>query len=158
AEDSIRFVLRNGHKDFIDFQNKNIGCWSWIGRQGGGQNLNLQTPSCTYYVGTAIHEINHAIGFWHEHTREDRDNYVSINWNNIQRDQQYNFNKAPQKQITYNVPYDYKSVMHYSEYAFAINPNVKTIMPTNPPDATIIGERSGLSNGDVLKINRMYEC
>ncbi|XP_011704941.1 PREDICTED: zinc metalloproteinase nas-4-like, partial [Wasmannia auropunctata] len=40
----IRFVLRNGHKDFIDFQNKNIGCWSWIGRQGGGQNLNLQTP------------------------------------------------------------------------------------------------------------------
>ena len=53
-----------------------------IGRGGGKQIINLQDPGCTD-SGTIIHEFIHGWGFWHEHARPDRDNYVQILWENI---------------------------------------------------------------------------
>ena len=38
------------------------GCWSWVGRTGGKQELSLKSGSCAYQVGTPIHELMHAIG------------------------------------------------------------------------------------------------
>lgn len=32
---------------------------------------------------TAIHEIGHSIGFYHEHARSDRNHYVKILWQNV---------------------------------------------------------------------------
>lgn len=36
---------------------------------------------CT--VGNLCHELMHALGLHHEHTREDRDQYVTIEWEHI---------------------------------------------------------------------------
>jgi len=61
--------------------------------------------------------MGHAIGLHHEQTRPNRDGYVAINTYNIQDGVEYNFMKyAPDQQNDYNVPYDYTSVMHYSQY------------------------------------------
>lgn len=61
----------------------NTGCWSSVGRQGGKQDLNLQSGNCLKKVGTAEHELMHALGFTHEQNRYERDEYVTIKWDNI---------------------------------------------------------------------------
>ncbi|XP_011705426.1 PREDICTED: high choriolytic enzyme 1-like [Wasmannia auropunctata] len=155
----IRFVPRTNQYDYIDIRNDNSGCWSYVGRLGGRQQVNLQTPGCTYYVGIPVHEMNHAVGFWHEQSRDDRDNYVSINWNNIPQNLQHNFNKYNPDQVnSFNVVYDYASVMHYGKYAFARDPNVPTIYTKFPVNDNVLGQRVGLSDSDVTKIRRMYGC
>lgn len=34
--------------------------------------------------GNIVHEIAHSLGFFHEHSRPDRDDYVTVHWDNIE--------------------------------------------------------------------------
>ncbi|XP_067015626.2 hatching enzyme 1.2-like [Anabrus simplex] len=152
----IRFLPYTGaERDYLYVTHDNTGCWSAVGRTGGPQQLNLQSPGCTTTLGTIIHEFMHAIGFLHEQNRYERDSYVIINWQNIQSGRELNFNKASE-QTTYafGVPYDYGSVMHYSGNAFSNNGR-PTITSKNPN--VQLGQRDGFSQGDVQKINGMYK-
>lgn len=79
----IRFVPRSNQQDYISIVSGNTGCWSSVGRIGGRQELNLQSPGCLGKVGTVIHELMHACGFMHEQNRSDRDGFITINWGNI---------------------------------------------------------------------------
>ena len=60
-----------------------------------------------------IHELDHALGFWHEQSRPDRDDYVTIHKENIEPDHERNFLNKSEWINTYGVYYDYSSVMHY---------------------------------------------
>lgn len=116
----IRFVPRSSEQDYISIVSGNSGCWSSVGRVGGKQEVNLQSPGCLTKPGTAIHELMHALGFLHEQNREERDSYVSIEYQNIQPSAMSNFDRAA-KTLAFGVPYDYGSVMHYSANAFSTN-------------------------------------
>ncbi|GAU99328.1 hypothetical protein RvY_10349 [Ramazzottius varieornatus] len=160
---NVLLVLRTTETSYIFIQAGavNTGCYSYVGRVGGRQIVNLQVPVPGYgtciTVGIAVHEITHAIGFYHEQSRTDRDNHVEINWNNINPNQRHNFNNYDEKTIThFGQPYDYDSVMHYGKYDFAIDRNVWTIRGKEPYEDTPIGQRRGLSPIDIAKMNAMY--
>ncbi|KAL1501328.1 hypothetical protein ABEB36_006670 [Hypothenemus hampei] len=144
--------------DYISITSSNTGCWSSVGRIGGKQEVNLQTPSCTTKVGTPMHELMHAAGFLHEQNRAERDDFVTIAWQNIKRGHEGNFDKADAEKVNgYGVAYDYRSVMHYSNKAFSVN-GKPTIIPKDPSKGEKMGQREGFSKGDLTKINEMYKC
>lgn len=149
----MKFVVRTNEEDYVQVQNSDNGCYAYVGRQGGRQNLNLGF-GCVYY-GIIQHEFIHTSGFYHEQSRSDRDTYVRIIWGNIL------FWYWPQfftqdNDRNFSVPYDYGSIMHYSKTAFSWNGG-RTI-ETKPKKDVPIGQRDGVSTLDVLKINRMYKC
>ncbi|XP_069952150.1 hatching enzyme 1.2-like isoform X2 [Cherax quadricarinatus] len=148
----IRFVPRQLESDYIHLI-KGDGCSSSVGRKGGAQPVSLG-PGCLY-VGVVMHELMHAIGFWHEHSRPDRDKYITIMWDNIKEGMNYNFHAFPWQKIqTLGVEYDVGSIMHYGANAFAKDPNKPTIVPKQPNEE--IGQRKALSEKDKRKVNLMY--
>src|SRR6185503_10143054 len=150
ANTNVRFRARTNEPDFVTFR-PSSGCSANVGKRGGEQFVNLGS-SCT--TGNTIHEIGHAAGLWHEQSRRDRDSFVTINFPNIQPDMVFNFDQH----ITDGDDvggYDYGSIMHYPRNAFAINPAVDTITPKPNPNVQI-GQRTGLSAGDIAAINAIY--
>ncbi|KAF8371200.1 hypothetical protein PRIPAC_77629 [Pristionchus pacificus] len=132
------------------------GCSSFIGRTGGNQTVNLAV-GC-YTKGIVVHELMHAIGFFHEQSRPDRDRFVRIAFENIRPETRHNFAMHNMRIIdAQGMPYDYGSLMHYHRTAFSINGR-DTIVPTNPNAP--IGNRSGMSAIDAAKvnINLLYKC
>lgn len=154
----IRFVLRTAanaaqYPNFVHFQPGN-GCSSFVGMRGGSQALTLGA-GCS--LGNAIHEIGHAVGLWHEQSREDRDRFVRINWANIAANMQHNFSQHIADGDDLGA-YDYCSIMHYPTTAFSTN-GQPTIVPLQPiPAGCVLGQRNGLSAGDIAGVSSMYRC
>ncbi|XP_008332522.1 meprin A subunit beta [Cynoglossus semilaevis] len=152
----IDFKPWSGEANYISIF-KGSGCFSSVGnRRVGKQRLSIGT-NCDR-IATIEHEFLHALGFWHEQSRADRDDYVRIMWDHISDGREHNFN-------TYNdttssslgVPYDYGSMMHYSKNAFR-NGTEPTIVTKIPAFSDVIGQRMEFSDSDLLKLNRLYNC
>ncbi|OQV15003.1 putative High choriolytic enzyme 1 [Hypsibius exemplaris] len=81
----VRFQRRTNQHDHILIVDggRSAGCSSSIGRIGGQQQLKLSRSSGCVHLGVIIHEFLHALGFYHEQSRSDRDDYLIINWENI---------------------------------------------------------------------------
>ncbi|XP_046478181.1 hatching enzyme 1.2 [Neodiprion pinetum] len=141
-------------EDYVSIRGTESGCWSMVGRHGQGQVLNVNNPKCVRH-GIVVHELMHALGFYHQQSAADRDDWVEIHWDNIQEGKEHNFKKYDNKTVTdFGIPYDYKSIMHYSSHAFSKN-NQPTITPIK--EEVKLGQRKGLTKKDIAKIDRMYE-
>lgn len=143
----FKFTPRQQEADFVSFEALD-GCFSRVGRQGGMQVVSIGTD-CG--LGSAIHEIGHTLGLWHEQSRADRDNFVQIVSANIDPRFKSNFAKHLQDGEDLG-PYDHGSIMHYPATAFSIN-GQPTIIAKNGQS---IGQRNGLSKGDLGAVRLMY--
>lgn len=152
----IDFKPWSGEPNYI-FVFKGSGCYSSVGnRHVGKQDLSIGS-NCDG-LGTVEHEFLHALGFWHEQSRYDRDDYVTIIWDQIEKGKEHNFNLFDETMSTdLGVPYDYSSVMHYSKTSFNKN-REPTIITKIPEFIDVIGQRMEFSDNDLLKLNRMYDC
>ena len=156
AKTCLKFKEREGERDYVHIYSGS-GCNSQVGRVGRMQSLSLGT-GCLY-KGIVMHELMHAAGFWHEHTRADRDDYVEVHLENVVRGFEFAFDKYDLDKIDHlGAEYDTCSVMHYPEKAFSKN-GEKTIESKSPDtDDCTIGQRNGFSDTDIRKINTLYQC
>ncbi|KAG4073035.1 hypothetical protein HA402_009454 [Bradysia odoriphaga] len=144
----IRFKPRKFAKDYLQIFSGKY-CKSHLGRTGGAQPLSLN------WRGIIIHELLHALGYIHMHNRPDRDKYVKIMWKNIAPQWFGEFDKVNPSNFNHlGTPYDYQSIMHYGSTAFTKNGKI-TILTRNGEH---IGQRFGLSQGDIRRINNKYNC
>ncbi|XP_057679394.1 meprin A subunit alpha-like isoform X2 [Corythoichthys intestinalis] len=152
----IDFKPYEGEKTFIKFE-KRGGCFSSVGDQQNGQILSLGS-GCDHKA-VIEHELLHALGFYHEQSRTDRDDYVDIWLDQVQSGLQHNFNKYNDDFITdQNTAYDYESIMHYRPFSFNKNESIPTITTKIPEFYNIIGQYLDFSKQDTLRLNRMYNC
>lgn len=145
---NIRFVSRTtAHSNYIRFF-AGDGCWSSVGMQGGRQRISLGA-GCGF--ATAVHEILHALGQWHEQSREDRNSFVTIHFENVEAGKEHNFNQHIIDGDDIG-PYDYGSIMHYGRFAFTSN-GLPTIEPVGGQP---IGQRTGMSQRDLAAVRLLY--
>ena len=69
---------------YVEFLNTGI-CFSRIGRVYWPFPLpqSIFIGRCAHLIGHIKHEMMHTMGFYHEHSRSDRDDYINIEWDNI---------------------------------------------------------------------------
>lgn len=151
ANSPVRFVQRTTQSNYVTFR-VGSGCSSNIGMVGGRQYINLASGCST---GNTIHEIGHALGLFHEQTRNDRDTYVTILTQNIQSGYENNFTKYGAQGIsgTDFGALDFGSIMMYGSFSFSNN-GQPTI--TKKDGSTFNIQRTGLSAGDKSGIDAMY--
>ncbi|ASK30528.1 hypothetical protein CEY12_10595 [Chryseobacterium sp. T16E-39] len=148
---NTQWIPRTNQTNYVEFifgSSSGYDGWAHIGFQGGKQNISLDQ---NISVASVIHEMGHTVGLYHEHCRKDRDQYVSIQWNNIQDGQAYNFN-------IYNSgtdigAFNINSVMMYWPTSYSKNglPTIKKADNTN-----FTYNRTGFTTGDINTINAMY--
>ncbi|XP_052410117.1 meprin A subunit beta-like [Carassius gibelio] len=152
----VDFKPRAAEEFYISVE-KHEGCWSYIGRSSpGGQTLSIG-KDCGR-KGIVEHQFLHALGLNHEQTRYDRDDYVTIKYENIRKGYESKLNKHSEKvSSTQETPYDYYSVMHFDKNAFS-NGNGPTIITKSPELKDEIGQLMEMSEYDTIELNQLYKC
>ncbi|XP_071749857.1 high choriolytic enzyme 1-like [Lepeophtheirus salmonis] len=178
----VKFVENTNQANYVEIFTGRSECFATLGYNVRRSQSGINLGNFLYInLGIIIHELLHVLGFGHEQTRPDRDQYIKISWENINNRAYHNSwralgeNESPTiptcrkvgidqydncyvgfRTSTFGLAYDYESIMHYGLKDFSTN-GKNTISLKN---STFAGfpNRSGMSNLDFQKIKVAYEC
>lgn len=149
----IKFVERTNENDYLEFVKSpdTRACAAYVGRITGAQQVWVLDKETGCGLSGNVHELLHAIGMWHEHTRSDRDAYVEILYDNIIEGFKGQFDILPGVILG---AYDFTSVMHYGVKSFSKNGN-DTIRSRNGQKIERVVPMSGL---DASGVKELYKA
>ncbi|XGW15271.1 hypothetical protein V3C99_001058 [Haemonchus contortus] len=132
------------------------GCWSNLGKVGKWQYISLAAGCETTSI--ASHEIGHILGFYHTMSRHDRDKYIIVDLENIEKEFRSEFVwRTEDENDNFDLDYDYGSIMHYRASDGAINRTRPTLIPYDKYYRQTLGSPF-VSFIDVLMLNKLYGC
>jgi len=152
----IRFIKRTNEQSYVNiFAGK--GCYSYIGSDGVKARPLSLGKGCDRF-GTVVHELTHSLGFFHEHTRSDRDRFIKIFYDNIgdQFHSEFKPKSAADNRLYTN--FDYDSIMLYGSKSFTVDKKKPSMLKLNGGELTEVHHKKGLTDRDAQRINKLYQC
>lgn len=135
------------------FHGNEPGAYSFVGMQGGVQDIKIGREYWFNAKGTIMHELGHAIGLIHEQSKADRDNYINVNYNNIKTDSRGNFDITPNQAYLYG--FDFESIMLYGSFS-GYEIDSKTPSLTKKDGSTWTAQRRYFSLTDQMMLRYKY--
>ncbi|XP_066927592.1 uncharacterized protein [Clytia hemisphaerica] len=158
AAPCLKFRPRSSSdKNWLSIQKK-AGCYSEFGRKYWlrKETVLVLGDGCVNQP-IILHEILHALGFYHEQARPDRDSYVKINWENINEKFKSNFDRQTAYSLdSQSTAYNTKSIMHYGHRTFSKNGQDTIIDKFDPNNIDLAGDV--LSYSDRAELTKRYQC
>eukprot|EP00112_Aurelia_sp_Birch-Aquarium-sp1_P005403 Seg1614.5 transcript_id=Seg1614.5/GoldUCD/mRNA.D3Y31 product="Tolloid-like protein 1" protein_id=Seg1614.5/GoldUCD/D3Y31 len=156
---------------YVHFKATTWVCYSPPGRRVNKPNEVLLTHNCLR--GAVAHMMLQTIGFLPPTMREDRDEYVDINFDNIKQ-RGINFKKGKgafgkdYRGTSFGVPYDFNSILHFREYIrhISVDPHKKIVKLKEKwrkkcesnKFGCVLGQLKGLSKSDTIQVNKLFKC
>jgi hypothetical protein len=113
----ITFVARSNQVEYVNFTGQtNAGNnTSHVGFEAGARSdINITSFWWRQGEWMPAHELGHVLGLFHEHARWDRDQFITVHYENIKPGREADYDWVPKTNwIVSSTTYDYYSIMHY---------------------------------------------
>ncbi len=152
SKTNVTFKERTNQPNYVTISssgsNSNSGV-ATLGMNGSRGFIRLGTRATAVVI---IHEIGHTLGYIHEQNRSDRDNFIRINFENIQNGAEDQFFKSNSATLLTG-QFDINSTMMYGSFTFSKNGR-PTITDLN---GNLLPQRQArISTLDVEGTNSLY--
>lgn len=162
VEDAIKYLQKVSNLTFVPLTDQADGivfepgadvCLSALGKTGGRQPIRLANNCGRTEI---LHELMHALGFVHEHSRPDRDQYVEVIWNNIEDKYRDQFRVVPavMEDPSRGTPFDFSSIMLYPSTLFGKTRGLVTLQSRD--GRPLEPMRDALSPSDIRRLKEVY--
>ncbi|KAE9413004.1 hypothetical protein Angca_010261, partial [Angiostrongylus cantonensis] len=144
---------------------QNLTCIKFTEDRNGmekSKTFDLQLNNIHFVqIGTAAHEIAHALGFFHMQSRCDHDDFIKLHWENFKADWPPEFSQQTNHtNYNYNLTYDYgdyEGVMHYGATGFCLKNGKPVVVPYDTKYLQTL-ESPMVSFYEILMMKLHYKC